>query len=410
MRPTQIVHPLIVILGDVVEGGAATSTGRLIDALTANGLRVERWHFSRQPRSAPAHYVSLDDRRKRPPVERVAKNLSRPIADAMRRARHEAAFFAAVQQRRPALINVRNIHDCGLNHDSLLRLPKDLPLVWTMHDAWPFHVHAFEWWNSAVGRTETTASDGPTLTSAAARRQRFFKMRPDVVLASPSRWLADEARRAVPTSVRVEVLPNGLPTEVFHPQDKAAAKATLGLDPRRAWLGFASTWANSRKGTDVFVRALHQLPVAGLGLVSWGGELGGQFPEGLPVQHFGNIAHERLSALLYRAADLFVCPSRADNLPNTVLESLACGTPVVGSRIGGIPDMVQPGRTGWLYEQDVPEECAAALATALRARADWPQLQAGARALVEAEFSVTRAAERYTALYRDLLAGRPAAR
>jgi glycosyltransferase involved in cell wall biosynthesis len=397
-------EPLIVILADVIEGGAATSTGRLIDALAQRGLRVERWHFSHQPRNAPGNYVSLDNRRKRPPVERVTKNLSRDLANSMRQKRHEAALFDQIPKSRPALINVRNIHDCGLNHDSLLRLPKDIPLVWTMHDCWPFDPNSFAWHNSALGRTETTSSDGPTFKAASERRRKFFSARPDVVLASPSKWLAEQARRAVPANVRVEHLPNGLPTKVFQPVPKAQAKSILGLCEERTWLAFGSTWANSRKGTDVLLDALRKLDCSRLGLLSWGGELGHDLPSGLAVQHFGSIHSERLLGLLYSAGDLFVCPSRADNLPNTILEALACGTPVVGSRVGGIPDMVRPGVTGWLYDGALPENCAVALTAALAAQAEWPAYQARCREVAVKEFDVEIAAERYAKLYAELLA------
>ena len=109
-------------------------------------------------------------------------------------------------------------------------------------------------------------------------------------------------------------------------------------------------------------------------------------------------------AAVYSAADLFVSPSLQDNLPNTVLESLACGTPVVGSHTGGIPDMVRPGETGWLFETGNVEALRATLQEALATR-DLTGLRTRCREVAEREYSLELQAERYKKLYEEV-AGR----
>ena len=389
----------IVILGDALQGGAANSTGRLIATLHGHGLPIERWHFTPQPPDAPTYYRSLDPRAKRPRLERVLKNLSRPWADKLQHQRHSGALLQAVNESSPGLINVRNVHDCGVNHDSLRALPRNLPLVWTMHDGWPFDQHAFTW--NTRGKTEYAASD---TAGAKARREKFFKDCPDVVLVSPSKWLAREAQRKVPPSIRVEVIPNGITTGQFTPLAKGDAQKKLGLFRGRTWIAFASTWANTRKGIDLLSPALNQLDCSQLGLLCWGGEPpAADFPTDLAVEYAGHIRNMNRSAVMYAAAELFLCPSRADNLPNTVLEAMATGTPVIGSDVGGIPDMVRPGETGWLHENDNADSLAQKIREALLQRDRWPTLQRRAREVAVPEFDIEVSARKNRRFYEELI-------
>jgi glycosyltransferase involved in cell wall biosynthesis len=393
---------LKLILSDVVEGGAATAMVRTVDKLYESDKSFQHWHFSAQHSSTPVYSRSLDKRRKRPPVERLLKNISRSLADRLRKLRHEEILKQQVRNVKPQFVHVHNIHDSGLNHDSLLHLLGDIPIFWTMHDCWSFYEHAFEWRNSALGRLETTSSDFP-IYAARKRRARFFRERKDTVMIAPSKWMAEQARKALPDDIRIERIPYGIDTARFTPIPKPTARAILGIDPDQVWMGFASTWASSRKGVDVLREALRLLRNDSMGCITWGESLVGELPEGITVEYFGSIQHERLSSLLYSACDFFVCPSRADNLPNTCIESLSCGTPILGSNIGGLPDMIRPGKTGWLYEGDSPEKCADALRTVLAEKYQWEDYQKKARQVALDEYDDRIAAKRHLDLYAEVL-------
>jgi glycosyltransferase involved in cell wall biosynthesis len=139
-----------------------------------------------------------------------------------------------------------------------------------------------------------------------------------------------------------------------------------------------------------------------LGLLIWGQQPDDPLPANLPVHYSGHISGTHTLSRHYSASTLFLCPSRADNLPNTVLESLACGTPILGSEVGGIPDMVRPGQTGWLFPGDTPAACAQALQSALAERPTWPTLQTRCREIAEAEYSFSLQATRYQQLIAEL--------
>lgn len=122
-----------------------------------------------------------------------------------------------------------------------------------------------------------------------------------------------------------------------------------------------------------------------------------------PHHHLGSISSNTLLSVFYSLADVFVIPSRQDNLPNTVLESMACGTPVVGFDVGGIPDMVRPGETGWLAEPESVHSLQEAIEAALSDNERRNQMGQTCRAVVEAEYTLTVQAEAYRALYEQLL-------
>jgi glycosyltransferase involved in cell wall biosynthesis len=126
----------------------------------------------------------------------------------------------------------------------------------------------------------------------------------------------------------------------------------------------------------------------------------------LPVHFLGRLHDNLTLALAYSAADVFVCPSRQESFSNTVLESLACGTPVVGFAVGGIPDMVEHEVNGYLARPHEPEDLAKGISLLLDNRETRQRMGEAGRAKVEREFAMPVIAKRHIALYEDILAGR----
>jgi glycosyltransferase involved in cell wall biosynthesis len=393
----------IVLLSDEPTGGAAVAAHRLAIGLHRLGAAVQSWFYPRQllP-DHPAPQVCLEEGAKRPWPERLLRNLSRPLAARLRHRRHERLLLAQVSQRSPALLHLHNLHACGLTHASLVKLPRGLPLVWTLHDCWAVEPWAFAW-SEPNGQPFLTSPDPANPVQARANRAEFFAARPDTVLVAPSRWLAEVAREAVPKSVRVEVIPNGLPCDRFRPLDPQECRQQLGLPGQGTLLGFASAGFDPRKGSDLFLEAVKQLDPRSVQVVLWGDDAKWPARTAGADYRFGFVQDQTRLAQLYSACDLFVCPSRADNLPNTILESLACGTPVVASAAGGIPELVRPGNTGWLYGQSRVKDCAEALRAALQQRDAWPAYRARCRQIALNEFDLDRQAKAYYRLYESLL-------
>lgn len=146
------------------------------------------------------------------------------------------------------------------------------------------------------------------------------------------------------------VIPYGLDAAIFAPVEKARARKMLGLPPDARIALYSSSTNNPRKGITHFEEAVAQIkPIEGFFVLTVG-PVPPALPDGLPARHIGAVVDERMLATVYSAADVFVMSSIADNLPNTVLESMSCGTPVVGYACGGIPDLVEAGETGLLAQ------------------------------------------------------------
>jgi glycosyltransferase involved in cell wall biosynthesis len=399
-------NPLLVQFSDQACGGAAVAAHRLAVGLARQGARVERWFYAAQALAdLEVSQVPLESGRKRPWSERLLRNVSPRLAAVLRRRRHERRLQAVVAQRRPALLHLHNLHGSGLCHASLLAVPPALPLVWTLHDCWPVRPWVYEWLEDNGQRCVLSeAPVGPR--QGQAERARFFAARADTVLVGPSRWIGELARAAVPAAVRVEVIPNGVDVERFRPVAPAQARRALGLREDRILLGFAAAGFDRRKGGAVFAAALQQLRPEELEIVVWGDDSKESWPAGVTWRRFGFVAQETRLAQLYSACDLFVCPSRIDNLPNTIIESLACGTPVVASAVGGIPELVRPGQTGWLYGANQVPACAAALRAAVEERRSWPAYRECCRQVAVSEFSLEAQARACRRLYETLLSRR----
>ncbi len=270
------------------------------------------------------------------------------------------------------IINLHWINHGFLGIDDLEELfLLQKPVFWHMHDCWSFTGGCH--YTGDCRRFEIECGHCPALRRSASRdlsamvfnrKRAFFERNPAVFIGS-SYWLTEEAKKSgLVRADRAAHIPIPIDTDHFYPLPKDAAKSKLKLNPAKKFILFAAmNAADNRKGFKELISALALL--------------GGKLPEveilvaGKAEDHLRKEIPFHLHLLgavpatsmvdVYRAADLFVIPSKEDNLPNTVLESLACGTPVVGFRTGGIPEMIEPGRTGFLAALGDVEDLAEAI-------------------------------------------------
>jgi glycosyltransferase involved in cell wall biosynthesis len=158
---------------------------------------------------------------------------------------------------------------------------------------------------------------------------------------------------------------------------------------------------DKRKGASCLIEAIQQMEEKPF-LLTWGASFPPELEE-LPHLHLGSIDSEHLLATVYNAADVFVIPSMEEAFGQTALESLACGRPVVGSDVGGIPDMVRDGDTGLLVERGNAVALATALDQLAQDQDKRAQLGSNARELVLREFSFQKNAESYLELYQTMM-------
>lgn len=287
------------------------------------------------------------------------------------------------------------------------------PIVWTLHDEWAYTGGCH--YSGGCERFTARCGACPQLSSRRehdlsrgvwAAKSRSWRDLP-ITIVTPSTWLAERARRSsLFADRRIEVIPNGLDLDLFAPRSKHA-----NTDRMQILFGADRATDDPRKGFVYLVQALELLASAGwearAQAVVFGESDSSTLP--LPSRSVGRLSDANELAALYSNADVFVAPSTQDNLPNTIMESLACGTPVVAFRIGGIPDLIEHQVNGYLAEPFDTADLARGIAWVLEDAERLARLRAAARAKAEREYEITAIARRYLALYEDILS-RPAHR
>lgn len=300
--------------------------------------------------------------------------------------------------------------------ERLLALGK--PVVWTLHDMWAFtggchYSGECRRYQSGCGNCSFLKNPGEADLSfrRLQLKQRLWPAESNLTAVACSDWLAKQARASsLFAPFRVTNIPNPIDVAVFKPTGRAEARARLGLAPDKKYILFASAKIASKlKGFDYLKIALDRLVsqepelAQHLALLVIGGGDTEQL-QGLPlpVHALGYVRGDDELVKVYNAASVYVTPSVEDNLPNTVMEALACGTPAVGFRTGGIPEMIGHDVNGYLAEYRSPESLATGIVAVLRGDSDG-RLSSGARETVLREFDEKVVAARYLALYQNVL-------
>lgn len=318
----------------------------------------------------------------------------------------------------PDLIHLHWLAAGFLRLETLRKLNRlNKPLLWTLHDSWAFtggcHV-PFE-----CTRYRQKCGACPVLGSSTDRdlsrkvweRKRKAWEDLSLTVVAPSRWLAGCARSSsLFRDVRVEVLPNGLDVEQFKPMDKFRARELLSLpqDKKLILCGGAGMNLQANKGFNLLMSALRPLAATDWGekaeLVVFG--LSGPDEEqgsGFKENYLGWLQDEASLVAAYSAADLFVVPSLLENLPNTALEAMACGTPCVAFDQGGMADLIDPGQTGYLARPYDIEDLMGGIRLILENDGLRSAMAQASRQKVEKSFALDIVSKRYVALYQELI-------
>lgn len=348
-------------------GGAAVAAGRLVKALNRKNISVSM--LVRDKQSVDDNVVSVSTNA----VIRIT-NLFRFywerfiifLFNHLNRRNLFSVSIANVGQdisRHPSVINADIIHLHWINQGflslqdirKLFELGK--PIVWTMHDMWPctgicHHARDCERYqkrcNSCFFLQSKSRSDLSTYVFN--KKDKVYK-NVNITFVGCSEWLTQRAKKSkLLQSKSIISIPNTLDTSIFCPQDKKKVRLALGLPLDKKLLLFgALNVTDERKGVYYLIEALKNICLENIELVVFGQikeEIKSVLP--VPVHPMGYLDEEKKIALLYNAVDLFVTSSLEENLPNTIMEAMACGTPCVGFNIGGIPEMIDHLLNGYV--------------------------------------------------------------
>lgn len=313
------------------------------------------------------------------------------------------------------IIQLYNTHGGYFSQRMLPGLSRISPIVWRLSDMWPVTGHcayagSCDNWKTGCGNCCALDNYPPIRRDTAHflwTQKRHLYERSRITVVAPSSWTEDVARAsALLGNKEIVRIPNGLDLKTFYGRNRREARLQMGLAEGLVGILFVANEVsdNPRKGSAEFIAAMNMVGpdpsirviVAGLG----GEKLRRQIPQ--EVIDLGYLRDDEQLARAYSAADLLIAPSMEENLPNTILEAMACATPVIAYNTGGIRDAVIDGHTGLLVSRGDRQTLAAGIARLVSNTDLRRTLGAAARALVEQEFSADIQARRFEALYLRL--------
>lgn len=291
----------------------------------------------------------------------------------------------------------------------LFRLGK--PIVWTMHDMWPctgicHHARDCSAYQQQCQACFYLHSSRHTDLSTQVFLQKKRAYQPvRMTFVGCSRWLTERAAQsALLKDKEVINIPNPLDLSLFTPKDVSDSRKLLHLPADKHLILFgALNVTDPRKGVDYLIKALTLLSRDDIELVVFGQvkrEIKDLVP--VPIHSLGYLSDDNQIVALYNAVDLFVTSSLDENLPNTIMEAMACGTPCVGFQTGGIPEMIDHLQNGYVARYKDAEDLAQGIIWVL----DHPHPQQLSEACVEkvkTHYSEEVIARKYIDLYRTLM-------
>ena len=404
-------------------GGAAIAAGRLTEALKSHGIKAKMLVRDKQTDRISTVALGGGWKQVRKFVwERVVIWINSHF-------RRERLFSVDIANtgnditRLPEFKEADLIHLHWINQGMLsLKVIRKIlasgkPVVWTMHDMWPctgicHHARTCTAFHSECGACPMIYSQKrKDLSTRIFRQKQRLYASGGIHFVTCSHWLEGMAKQsALLANQPVSVIPNPISTTLFHPMKQTEARQKLALPTEGKLILFGSVkLTDKRKGIDYMVEACrllakqHPALKEQLALVAVGmhaAELQPLVP--FKVYNMGYVKEEHQLVEIYNAADLYVIPSLDENLPNTIMEAMACGTPCVGFPTGGIPEMIDHLKNGYLTKEHSAEQLAEGIYTLLTTPA-YESLSHEAVAKVNACYSERSVANQYGQLYAKLL-------
>ena len=293
------------------------------------------------------------------------------------------------------------------------------PVVWTMHDIWPATAICHltlgcNKFKTGCHHCKYLPDNGSTrdLSAKIWRRKQHLLDGQSITFVACSRWLEAEAKMsALLSGQKVTNIPNSIDTSIYKVGNRSEARQRLGLPTDKQVILFVSQRVtNLNKGMEYLIEACNQLVSQHpemketTAVAILGGHAEDVVAE-LPFEAYplGYVSEEYRIADVYRAANVFVLPSLSENLPNTIMESMACGIPCVGFKVGGIPEEIDHLKNGYVAVYRNAEDLARGIRWIL-CEADYDSLSAAAVKKVNRCYSQQSVALKYTEIYNEAIA------
>lgn len=404
-------------------GGAAIAASRLTEALIRNGAKAQM--LVRDKQTEETNVVRVD-----PSWLHVAKFIwERIVIWAANHFKKDNLFSVDIANtgiditslpefRQADVIHLHWINQGMLSLKDIRKiLASGKPVVWTMHDMWPctgicHYAGECDLYEQGCHHCKFLAGGGSRkdLSAKVFRKKQKLYAGTSLTFVTCSRWLEELAKNsALLAEQTITHIPNAINTNLFKPRDKREARAKCRLPEDKSLLLFGSVKIrDKRKGAAYLVEAceilLRKHPELNdkLGVVVFGYQSKSlekliPFPV-YPLEYVGN-EHDLVN--VYNAVDMYVTPSLEDNLPNTVMEAMACGVPCVGFQTGGIPEMIDHLHNGYVAKYKSAENLAEGIYWILTGAEDSLLSEQASRKVIS-NYSESKVAKQYIEIYNKV--------
>jgi len=385
------------------KGGAAKVAYRLKHGLTDRGHKTDMIVARKYSQDLDVHllrpYSHLRERIVRKLTYWLANDLDFSPAGRIR-------TMDSYQQA--DIVHLHNIHSNYFNLRTLPSITHEKPTIWTLHDMWPLTAHCVYAMESPVSNGFFQCQDLNSYPAIAWNNEKYLEWkkrnvyrRSDFHIVVPSKWLLEKVKQTVLGAKPASVIYNGIDVEVFRPQLQKQMRHDLNLPENKFIILFASKGGHDqqRKGYD-YVQSISQ-SLKGNPDVFFLIIGGDETIDTTNLKKVGYIGDEKLLAKYFAAADVFLFPSTADNCPLVVLEAEACGLPVVSFATGGIPELVEHQKTGYIARYKDTDDLITGVRWMLsRSPVERAVMREAAIAKIHSGFTLEKMTDQYLDLYK----------
>jgi glycosyltransferase involved in cell wall biosynthesis len=386
-----------------LSGGSAKSASRIHNTLLQSGFNSKMIVGLRESTSPHVNQLHASWFEKR--IQSISSTISSLTGYQYLFIPYSSRIISHPWVAKADVVVIYNAHGGFIDFTSLAKLFSIKPIVWRLSDLWPLTGHCAypgncERWLSGCGQCPDLKSyPGVGFDKTRylwQKKYNLYQIRHPSIIA-PSRWMYNNARRSpLLVNSNISYIPNGIDIDIFSPNDQISSRRILGIkDDNSVSILFIAekSYPNIRKGTDLLEKALELLSDCNISLIAVGHH-SERWTYAVPIKVYslGSLSQPELLKHAYCASDIVCIPSTHENLPNTVIESLACARPVVAFDSGGIRDAVHHMRSGLLCFEQTPQALADSLRMLIFSNSLRMSLGKRARSLsVESFSSVTEA-------------------
>lgn len=347
----RVIH---IVFSDV--GGAFRAATRVNEALVGKGIESEVLVLESNNSNINTLFNKNQDiimyKIKRKINDFIRKSI--PISNNIYIAMHGVNLLNNSKVRNADIVHLHWIGYGTLSLKGIKKLTEKKNVVWTLHDMWAFTGGCY--YTNECKNYKSFCYNCHFARGKISKKiiQREYLKKYDIFtqniksVIGCSQWITNEALEA---NINCRCIPNSISTEIFRPYDRESIrkKYEIEVGQKVVLFGAVSPSSDDRKGYNYLKEVLQLLNSKSVTVVVFGNysEERDIIPN-IKLRMLGTIDDDTKLAEIYSMADVFVAPSKQENLSNAVMESISCGTPVVAFNIGGMPDMIENGTNGFL--------------------------------------------------------------